>query len=180
MSKSTTVSVGAVLIAVLLLALIVLVVLWVVLLKRNSGKWRKLMFLTGIAAIILALLLFGGQWILEVFELTWRQWLRSVFALLIWSCGLTVSVLIVWRIPGAISRRGRLLQGIAALALVAAMGLGTLFGGFWLYRGEESVAQWNGEKIVMVEEHFLDYVCIYYEYHGPFVRGSKPIGPIGG
>ena len=180
MSKSAAVSVGAVLIAVLLLALIVLVVLWIVLLKRTSGKPRKLLFLPGIAAIVLALLLFGGQWMLELFELTWRQWLRSVFALLLWSCGLTVSALIVWRIPSGISRRGRLLQGIAALALVAAMGLGTLFGGFWLYRGEESVVQWKGKKIVMVEEHFLDYICIYYEYHGPFVRGSKPIGPIGG
>ena len=130
MSKSAAVSVGAVLIAVLLLELIVLVVLWIVLLKRTSGKPRKLLFLPGIAAIVLALLLFGGQWMLELFELTWRQWLRSVFTLLLWSCGLTVSALIVWRIPSGISRRGRLLQGIAALALVAAMGLGTLFGGF--------------------------------------------------
>jgi hypothetical protein len=64
--------------------------------------------------------------------------------------------------------------------MVVAMGLGTLFGGAWIYGGVESVVIRNGEKVIVTEEHFLDYICIYYEYHGPFVRGSKPIGPIGG
>lgn len=166
------------------LAFLVVVSFWVILVCRSTGRPRKILLAVGLTVIGLAVALFGGEWLLGFAELAWRQWVKIIFALLLWCGGVAVCTLIVcWNSAAFYKSRRvvrRCVQALVGLCLVIALGLGTLFGGAWLYGGGESVAEWNGEKIVMVEEHFLDYICIYYEYHGPFVRGSKPIGPIGG
>lgn len=166
------------------LAFLVVVGFWVIMVCRTSGRHRKRLLAVGLTVVGLAAVLFGGEWLLGFAELAWRQWVKTIFALLLWCSGVVVCTLLVCWDSAAFSKSGRVfrrcVQTLVVLCMVISMGLGTLFGGAWLYGGGESVAEWNGEKIVMVEEHFLDYICIYYEYHGPFVRGSKPIGPIGG
>lgn len=166
------------------LAFLVVIAFWMVLVCRSSGGRRKRLLAAGLTVIGLAAVLFGGNVFLGIFELTWRQWLKNALAFLMWCGGWVVCFLTVYWNSAAFRKSSKIVrrctQMLLCLCMLVAMGLGTFFGGAWLYSGGEFVAQWNGDKIVMVEEHFLDDVCIYYEYHGPFVRGSKPIGPIGG
>ncbi len=166
------------------LAFLVVVSFWGVLVCRSSGRPRKSLLTAGLVVIGLAAVLFGGQWLLGMAKLAWRQWVKSILAFLLWCGGAIVCCMIIYE-NSAVFRKSskvfrRCTQVVLALCMVVAMGLGTLFGGAWIYGGVESVAIRNGEKVVVTEEHILDYICIYYEYHGPFVRGSKPIGPIGG
>lgn len=166
------------------LAFLVVVSFWVILVCRSTGRPKKLLLAVGLIVIGLAAVLFGGQWILETVELSWRQWVKSVLALLLWVSGGAICILTLYWNSAAFRKSStvfrRCTQVILSLCMVVAMGLGTLFGGAWIYGGNESVAIRNGEKVIVVEEHILDYLCIYYEYHGPFVRGEKAIGPIGG
>lgn len=166
------------------LAFLVVVSFWVVLVCRSSGSPRKRLLTAGLTVIGLAVVLFGGQWLLGVAELAWRQWVKNLLAFLMWCGGAIVCFMTIYWNSAAFRKSSKVLrrctQILLAACMVVAMGLGTLFGGAWIYGGNESVATRGGEKIVIVEEHFLDYICIHYEYHGPFVRGAKPIGPIGG
>lgn len=184
MNKTTFFSSGGLLFLLTGLSFFVVVSFWVVLVCRSFGRARKCLLRAGLTVIGLSVVLFGGQWGLGTFELAWRQWVKSVLAFLLWCGGWAVCVAIAYWNSGAFRKSSkvfrRCVQMIVGLSILVAMGLGTLFGGAWLYGGRESVVERNGKTVVMTEEHILDYVCIYYEYHGPFVRGSKAIGPIGG
>lgn len=162
------------------LAFLVVVGFWVALTFRSTGRPRKTLLAVSLTVIGLAAVLFGGHWLLGTFELTWRQWLKTILALLLWCGGVAVSVLLVIWNSAAFSECGRVfrrcMQALVGLCLVIALGLGTLFGGAWLYGGTETVTQRNGKTVVSVEEHFLDDCSAYYEYHGPFVRGTKSLG----
>lgn len=173
-------SIGGLLFLVTGLAFLVVVSFWVRLTIRSTGRRRRTLTAVGLTVIALAAVLFGGQWILKSYELVWRQWLKIVLALLLWCGGIAISVLLVRWNAAAFSQCGRVLrrwgQVLIGLCLVISLGLGTLFGGAWLYGGSESVVQRQGKTVVSVEEHFLDDCSAYYEYHGPFVRGTKPLG----
>ena len=39
---------------------------------------------------------------------------------------------------------------------------------------------YHGVKAVQEESNWLDEYTVIYEYHSPFTRGRKAIGPIGG
>ena len=184
MNKTTFFSSGGLLFLLTGFSFLVVMSFWAVLVYRSSGRARKCLLRAGLTVLSLAVVLFGGQLILETFELVWRQWVKSVLAFVLWCAGLVVCYEIVYWNSGAFRKSSKLfrrcVQVIVGLSILVAMGLGTLFGGAWLYGGRESLVERNGKTVVMTEEHVLDYVCIYYEYHGPFVRGSKAIGPIGG
>ena len=184
MSKTNFFSSGGLLFLLTGLSFLVVVVFWGVLVCRSSGRARKCLLKAGLTVIILSVVLFGGQWILGLCELAWRQWVKSALAFLIWCGGWGVCIAIVYWNSNAFRKSSKLFrrctQVTVGMCILVAMGLGTLFGGAWLYGGRESVVERNGRTVVMTEEHFLDYIIIYYEYHGAFVRGAKAIGPIGG
>lgn len=166
-------------------ALVLLVGLWVVTVVCLKGKLRLTLLLTGLGVFLIAAVLFGGQWLLEQHELTWRQWVKSVFALLLWCAGAAVSCLTVYWIPRAArSGRGvlrRCLRAVAALCAVIAIGSCTIVGGFWLVGPtSEEVIVYHGVKAVQEDSIWLDQHTVIYEYHSPFTRGTKAIGPIGG
>ena len=156
-----------------------LIVLWAVTVTLVRER-RGVLLWVGLGVFLLAAVLFGGAFLLERFGLAWRQWVTVTLAVLLWLDGLAAAVLTVCFVPKAIPSAKGFARAIAAICLVIAMFGGTLYGGLWIYSGEESVIEYQGEKAVMCEEHFLDYICRIYEYHGPFVRGADPIGPIGG
>lgn len=165
-------------------ALILLIGLWIFAIIRIPGRPRLALLIVGCLVFLLAAVLFGGQWLLELHELAWRQWVKSVFALLLWCAGFAVSSLTVYWIPRAV-RSGRTvlrrcLRAAAALCLMIAMGCGTIWGGLWLSPVSETVIVYHRVKAVQEESNWLDYYCAIYEYHGPFVRGARAIGPIGG
>lgn len=160
-------------------AFVVLIVLWAVTVILVRERRRVLLWV-GLGVFFLAAVLFGGVWLLEQFGLAWRQWVTVTLAVLLWLDGLAAAVLTACFVPKAIPSAGGFARTVAAICLVIAIGGGTLYGGLWIYSGEESVIEYQGEKAVMCEEHFLDYICRIYEYHGPFVRGAEPIGPKGG
>jgi hypothetical protein len=60
------------------------------------------------------------------------------------------------------------------------MGSCTLAGGFWLGPATEEVTVYHGVKAVQEDSNWLDAYTVIYEYHSPFTRGTKAIGPIGG
>lgn len=184
MNKTSFLSSGGLLFLLTGFSFLIVVGFWVLLVCRSAGRARKSLLKTGLTVIGLSVLLFGGQWALGIFELAWRQWMKSILAFLIWCGGWVVCFAIVYWNSNAFRKSNKLfrrcVQLIVGLSILVAMGLGTLFGGAWLYGGRESVVERNGKTVVMVEEHFLDYSSTYYEYHGPIVRGSKAIGPIGG
>ena len=166
------------------IALLLLIGLWVftVVCLRNSA--RRWLLVTGIAVFLLAAILFGGQWLLQQYELTWRLWIKLLLALLLWCAGLAVGGMTVWLVPRAVRaekkgvRNG--LRAVAALCLAIVMWFGTIWGGIWVSPAAEKVIVYRGVKVVEETSHWLDEICVIYEYHGLFVRGDRPIGPIGG
>ncbi len=166
------------------IALALLIGLWIFAVLRLKGIPRLALILVGCSVFLLAAILFGGQWLLEQCELTWRQWVKSVFALLLWCAGFAVCSLTVYWIPGAV-RSGRAalcrcLRAAAVLCAVIAMGSCTLAGGLWLGPSSDEVIVYRGVKAVQEESSWFDEYTAIYEYHSPFTRGTKAIGPIGG
>lgn len=165
-------------------AFLLLIGLWLFAVIRLNGTPRKALLLTGCGVFLLAGLLFGGEWVLQRQELAWRQWVKKVFALLLWCAGFAVSILTVYWIPRAVSggKRGLrpILRTVAALSLVTAMGFGTLMGAFWLGPESEEIVTYRGTRAVQTESNWLDNHTVIYEYRNSFVRGDDPIGPIGG
>lgn len=166
------------------IALVLLIALWIFAVLRLKGTARLVLLLVGCSVFLLATILFGGQWLLERRELAWRQWVKSVFALLLWCAGFAVCSLTAYWIPLAVRSGKRALRyclrTAAALCAVIAMGSCTLAGGFWLGPATEEVTVYHGVKAVQEDSNWLDAYTVIYEYHSPFTRGTKAIGPIGG
>ena len=167
-----------------LVSFALLIALWAFAMLRLKGTPRLVLLLVGCIAFVLAVILFGGQWLLEQRELSWRQWVKSVFALLLWCAGFAVSILTVYWIPRAVRRGGavirRCLCGVTVLCMVFAMGFGTLMGGLWIGPSSDEVIVYHGVKAVQEESNWFDEHMVIYEYHSLFTRGRKAIGPIGG
>ena len=165
-------------------ALLVLIVLWVFAVIRLRDIVRGWLMTVGVGVFALAIILFGGQWLLQQFELAWRLWVKLLLALFLWCAGLVVGVLTVWSVPRIASKVKKAVRSglvaVAAVCLVIVMGFGTTWGGFWVSPATEKVTDYRGVKVVEETSHWLDEVCVIYEYHGLFVRGNRAIGPIGG
>ena len=165
-------------------ALLVLIGLWVFVMIRLRGTIRAVLMSIGIAVFFLAAILFGGQHLLQQYDLAWRFWVKLLLALLLWCAGLTVGVLTAWYIPRTVAKEKAVRQGLlcaaSAVCLVTVMGFGTVWGGIWVSPAKEEVTVYHGTKVVEETTTWLDYVQVIYEYKGPFVRGDRPIGPIGG
>ena len=166
------------------IALLLLIGLWVftvVCLRNTARRW---LLVTGIAVFLLAAILFGGQWLLQQYGLAWRFWVKMLLAMLLWCAGLAAGVLTAWYVPRTVNRAKAALRGglcaAAAVCLVIVMLFGTVWGGFWVSPVTEEVTVYRDTKVVGEKTTWLDYVYVIYEYKGPFVRGDKPIGPIGG
>lgn len=167
-----------------LVSFALLIALWIFTLIRVKEKPRQALVLTGLGVFLLAGILFGGQWLLGQCDLSWRQTTKAVIAFFLWCAGLAVSCLTAYYIPRAVRRRGtvvrRCLCGVTVLCLVFAMGFGTLMGGLWIGPSSDEVIVYNGVKAVQEESSWFDEYTAIYEYHSPFTRGTKAIGPIGG
>lgn len=166
------------------IALLVLIGLWLYTAIHLRGGACRWLTAIGIGVFVLAIILFGGHWLLQQYDLAWRLWVKLLLALFLWCAGLAVGVLTVWYVPRAVSRVRKAGRGglcaVAAISLVIVMVFGTIWGGFWISPAREVVTVYQGAEVVEETRHWLDEVCVIYEYHGPFVRGTKPIGPIGG
>ena len=166
------------------IAFLLLAGLWLFSVIRHRVRTRLVLLLTGCAVFLLAGILFGGEWLLGEYGLAWRQWVKMVFALPLWCAGLAVSILTVCWIPRSVANAGKgvraCLRGLAVLCMVVAMWFGTIWGGFWIGPESEAVVTYHGVKAVQMESHWLDEYIAIYEYHTPFTRGDRPIGPIGG
>ena len=167
-----------------LVSFTLLIALWIFTVVRVKGKPRQALVLTGFGVFLLAGILFGGQGLLGQYDLSWRQATKSVIALFLWCAGLAVSCLTAYYIPRAV-RQGsvvvrRCLCGVTVLCLVFAMGFGALAGGLWIGPSSDEVIVYHGVKAVQEESGWFDEYTAIYEYHSPFTRGKKAIGPIGG
>lgn len=164
------------------LAFLLLIGFWLFAVIRLRGVVRLALVLTGICAFLLAAVLFGGSWLLQRYELAWRFWWKLLLAVLLWCDGLAVGALTAYFISRAV--KNAVLRSFfpvaAALCLVIAMGVGTIWGGFWIGPATEEIKIYHGEKVVEEKYTWLDLTYTYYEYKGPFVRGDRPVGPIGG
>ena len=165
-------------------AFVVLIVLWLAAMLRIPGRPRRVLLAVGLCVFLLAGALFGGEWLLNQQELAWRQWVKGVFALLLWWAGCTVSVLTAYWIPRAVRDGNKVvgcwLRGITALCAVIAIGACTMLGALWVCTTAEEVTVYHGVKAVQEDSNWLDEYTVIYEYHTPFTRGDRPIGPIGG
>lgn len=165
-------------------ALLLLIGIWLYAMIRLRGCARRVLALVGTGVFALAMILFGGQWLLQQYGLAWRFWVRMLLAMLLWCAGLAAGVLTAWYVPRTVNRAKAALRGglcaAAAVCLVIVMLFGTVWGGFWVSPVTEEVTVYRDTKVVGEKTTWLDYVYVIYEYKGPFVRGDKPIGPIGG
>ena len=165
-------------------ALLILIGLWLYAVFRLHGFPRRCLLWVGIGVFLLAALLFGGQRLLLQYELAWRFWVKLLLAVVLWCAGLAVGVLTAWFIPRAVkpekSGVGSGLCVAAAVCLMIVMGFGTIWGGLWISPATEEVTDYRGEKVIAETNSWMDYTTTIYEYHGPFIRGDNPIGPIGG
>lgn len=165
-------------------ALLILIGLWLYAVIRLHGFPHRCLLWVGIGVFLLAALLFGGQRLLLQYDLAWRLWVKLVLAVVLWCAGLAVGVLTAWFVPRAVKPEKREVRSglcaAAAVCLVIVMVFGTVWGGFWISPATEEVTVYHGAKVVGETSHWLDEVYVIYEYHGPFIRGDDPIGPIGG
>ena len=163
-------------------ALLVLIGLWLFAVTRLSGAVRRALLLTGIGAFFLAAVLFGGHWLLLQYELAWRFWFRMLLAVILWCTGLVVGTLTAYFISRTVKKVGlrSVLTVVAAFCLVIVMGAGTIWGGFWIEPSTETIKVYHGKKVVEEKYTWMDLTYTYYEYKGTFVRGDRPVGPIGG
>ncbi len=141
---------------------------------------RKWLLIVGIAEGALAAVLFGGDWLLGQYGLTWRLIPREIMAAVLWSDGLWLGVLVVTDTVRLVRKLQFSLApwagAFAGLCLAGAMFVGTVLGALWFipFPGEE-VGTMDGETVVQGIFSYWDdpgkgYAV--YAYHGPLVRGT--------
>lgn len=155
-----------------------LIGLWAVALVQLPGERRRGLLTVGIAVFVVAGVLFGGNWLLGQFGLTWRFAPLWAMSLLLWGLGWAVGVLTVrytdrWsseQAPG----KGGWLMALSLVCLLAAMSSGTVWGGLWtLDWSVETVGECEGRTAVQTYNGEMAYQL--YAYYGPVVRGVEPL-----
>ena len=127
------------------------------------------------------LLFVGGNLLLGLFGLTWRNLPSGLFcAVLLISGALGILFILGCFLPLEMPEASPVLRwevkGIALLSaglvLCCALFYGPLFAVF-AFGGEERVLEYQGQTLLEVENGFIDPIYDYYEYHGPLVRGAE-------
>lgn len=160
---------------VLLIPLVALVGIWGFCILRLLTEHRRCLFPAGVTAIVLALVLFGGELLLGCAGMTWLQAMRLALSVLLWGTGLLAGGLTVYYANRAAEGKNtaRLLCAAAGLCLIVVILYGTFLGGLWLVRCPEQVGTWKGHSVVQVKK---DSWYVLYEYHSPFARGVESLG----
>lgn len=166
------------LLLLLIVPLIVLTVLWALGLKRLPAERRRGLLPVGCVMFAVAALLFVGEWILNRFGLTWRFIPVWALALLLWFLGWAAGILTILDTYRRAERHRDALTGLAIVCFAAAMFMGTILGGFWMMHKApvmEQVGEYEGRTVVQTGIPW-DWGYRIYEYHGPLIRGSEPLG----
>ena len=159
-------------------ALLAVIGLGCLLYCRGKNR-RHLAWCAGIFISALALL-FGGEVLLSLWGLTWRNLPGGVLCAIIMFSGavgilLTLGCFLPLELPDVAPVLRWAVKGTALLSaglvLFYALTFGTLLAVFG-FGGSEQVVDYQGQALVEVEDGWLDTVYEYYEYHGPLVRGN--------
>ena len=146
---------------------------------RGAGR-RYLARTAGVFLSALALFL-GGEVVLGLFDLTWRNLPSGLFCAALLISGalgilFTLGCFLPLEMPEVAPVLRWAVKGMALLSaglvLCCALFYGPLFAVF-AFGGEERVLEYQGQTMLEVENGFIDPIYDYYEYHGPLVRGAE-------
>lgn len=161
------------------LPLAAMLAIWVICVIRLPGKRRRVLLALFAAAAALAVVLFGGRWLLEQNGLTWRTWLLEGLSIVLWAAGLALGICAVRYFYKLLrERRPKLAAWGMALGLYCLMCVmlcGTVLGGLWAMGPGETVGFYHGRQMVQGRWTWMETTYHIYEYHGPFVRGNRSI-----
>lgn len=141
---------------------------------------RHLAWAAGIALAALVLLV-GGNRVLDLFGLAWRNRPAGGLCILLFLSGLLAILLMLGcLLPAELRDLAPVLRWLLKGLALSCAGLTVCFtlfyGGFFAalaYGGGEQVVEFEGQTLVEVEDHWLDTVYEYYDYRGPILRGAE-------
>ena len=137
----------------------------------DQPRKRPLWVIMGLVLLVL-LLRFGGEWMLHLFALTWRRWVRSILELvgiaLLTGMGVWTGARLLRQAGQPAARRAA--AGVWLLVLV---GSALLYGWvrltftYW----DDRVTVWEGRTVVSEDTGIFEET--FYAYAGPFARGRE-------
>ena len=140
------------------------------------GEWKFLAWMLGLLAADLILWLVGEP-VLAAFGLAWRAWLVSFLQ------GAALVLVVVWTLlvglsvlcrDEAYSVVRKVILGVSICVVIGSAVTEGLF--FWAFSTvEERVVASQDRTLVEEDQGFLDPFYVYYEYHGPLVRGARSV-----
>ena len=145
------------------------------------GTNRRHLAWTACVFVPVFLLFVGGNLLLGLFGLTWRNLPSGLFcAVLLISGALGILFILGCFLPLEMPEVAPVLRWAvkgmallsAGLVLCCALFYGPLLAVF-AFGGEERVLGYRGQTLLEVENGFMDPIYDYYEYHGPLVRGAE-------
>lgn len=148
---------------------------------RCRGKNRR--YLAWTAAVFLGAfaLFFGGIFLLDRFGLAWRNAPAAALCAVLLVSGwagivLTLACALPMEWPNVPQFLRWPAKGLvvlcAAVLLVVTLWIGPM-GILFVYGDSERVMDYQGQKLVEVDDGFMDPHWSYYVYHGPLVRGIE-------
>ena len=138
---------------------------------RRTLGWVLALFLA------VSLLQLAGEFTLAMFGLTWRAWVRSLFA---GALGLLAFFGVFQTLDCYLEQRDTLqlahqiVVGISGLVVVAYLVTVGLPSWFLAIRPERTVT-WRDRTLVEEDQGFLDPNYVYYAWRGPLARGLEPL-----
>lgn len=147
------------------------------------GRNRRYLAWTAGVFIAALVLFIGGEVLLGLCGLTWRNLPAGLLCMVILLSGvigilLTLGCFLPLKMPEVAPVLRWAVKGAAllcaGLVIYCALFFGVLLVAF-VYGGEERVIEYQGQTLVEVNDSFLDPIYNYYEYHGLLVRGSEPL-----
>lgn len=139
--------------------------------SRRALGWVLVLFLA------VSLLQLTGEFTLAMFGLAWRSWLVSFLQ------GAALVLAVVWTLlvglsvlcrDEAYSVVRKIILGVSICVVIGSAVTEGLF--FWAFSAvEERVVTSQDQMLVEEDRGFLDHLYVYYEYHGPLVRGARSV-----
>ena len=122
----------------------------------------------------------GGNRVLGQFGLAWRNCVVWPLALVMFCGGVWGIVCDVRCLRELLRNHEAIRLGATVLSVAAGVMIlwyGGLIGAIavGLGAGPERVVSWEGQRLVEVDESFMDILYVYYPYHGPLVRGAERV-----